>query len=292
MARDWPEDALSFMSGSERTRRFYDDRGWKKEQGATLDQRLFGPKELGPIRVALQNLHIKRLRDAAASPGSPLSLLECGCGGNPRRELLSVCSHYTGVDFSTTGLEVARASFADAEVPHEFRLADICNLPFQAGTFDVAYSAHVIYHLDDPAAQELAIAEMLRVVRPGGVVILITANPRPLAFPGRMLRRMVADTPVLGPWLNRLRTKQPLPFKPMTLRWMRQQLERGGPVEQVTAGIATVDFYQHVSEFKPFGRLLWKSIAWLDVNFPRLAVYCGNYVMLVCRKRAEGPAAT
>ena len=46
------------------------------------------------------------------------------------------------------------------------------------------------------------------------------------------------------------------------------RLERGGPVDLVTAGIATVGFYQNVSEFKPFGRLLWKSIAWLDVNFP------------------------
>ncbi len=274
------------MSGSERTRRFYDDRGWKKEHGATLDQKLFGPKELGPIRLALQNLHIDRVKEAASAPGLPLNFLECGCGGNPRRELLPLCARYTGVDFSTTGLEVARSSFADVKVPHEFRLADVCALPFPSGTFDAAYSAHMIYHIDDPAAQELALAEMLRVVRPGGVVIIITGNPRPLAFPGRMLRRLVADTPVLGPALNRLRTKQPLPFKPMPIGWMRRRLERGGPVDLVTAGIATVGFYQNVSEFKPFGRLLWKSIAWLDVNFPGLAVYCGNYVMLVCRKRA------
>ena len=201
------------MSGSERTRRFYDDRGWKKEHGATLDQKLFGPKELGPIRLALQNLHIDRVKEAASAPGLPLNFLECGCGGNPRRELLPLCARYTGVDFSTTGLEVARSSFADVKVPHEFRLADVCALPFPSGTFDAAY-------------------------------------------------------------------------KPMPIGWMRRRLERGGPVDLVTAGIATVGFYQNVSEFKPFGRLLWKSIAWLDVNFPGLAVYCGNYVMLVCRKRA------
>ena len=33
-------------------------------------------------------------------------------------------------------------------------------------------------------------------------------------------------------------------------------------MDLVTAGIATDGFYQNVSEFKPFGRLLWKSIAW------------------------------
>ena len=71
---------------------------------------------------------------------------------------------------------------------------------------------------------DAAIAELVRVVRPGGVVVLVAANPRPLAFPVLLARRLAADAPLVGSIFNRLRSKPLLPYKPMPIGWMRRTL--------------------------------------------------------------------
>ena len=278
-------------TGSLKSQRFYDQSGTKEQDGALIDLDLFGVKEDGPIRVELYRLHHDRSLSALSQAGSRLNLLECGCGGSPEMELLKLCSSYTGVDSSDAGLQTARSAFAGVKIPHEFRAADVCALPFEDGAFDAAYSAQMIYHLEDPSAQEAALSELLRVVRPGGVVVIITANPRPFAFPLRLARRLAADTPLFGALLNRLRPKPFLPYKPMPIGWVRRQLERGGPVEVMAGGIPSTSFYQKVTEFKGMGKLLWSCVRWLDVNYPKLSAYLGNYVILSCKKPQQSPRA-
>jgi SAM-dependent methyltransferase len=211
--------------------------------------------------------------------------LECGCGGAPERNLLDLCARYTGVDFSYRGLEMARSAFADVQIPHEFKVADLCALPFDEGAFDAVYCAHTIYHIVDPSAQATALAEMVRVVRPGGVVVLVAANPRPLAFPIRLTRRLLADMPVVGSILNRLRPASEIPYAPRSIGWMRRRLTRGGPVEVITYDLPSVKFNQEITEFRGIGKFLWKLIRWLDINYPKLSAYLGNFVILICKKR-------
>jgi SAM-dependent methyltransferase len=270
----------------DQTRRFYNETGWKEHDGVSVDRALFGVKEDGPIRIELHRLHLDRLRSALSVAGAPLNLLECGCGGSPERAFLDLCARYTGVDFSDTGLDVARAAFADIRIPHEFLAADVCALPFEDGAFDAVYSAHMIYHIDDPSAQDTVLAELVRVVRPGGVVVLVTANPRPLLFPIRLARRLAADTPIVGKVLDRLRPAPELPYKPMRIGWMRRRLSRGGPVEVIAYSLPSTKFNQNVTEFKGLGNFLWRSIRYLDINFPKSSAYLGNYVVLICKRSA------
>lgn len=53
-------------------------------------------------------------------------------------------------------------------------LADAACCPFQAGTVDVALCAKVLHHLDD-GALEAMLAESTRILRSGGVLILVDA---------------------------------------------------------------------------------------------------------------------
>lgn len=271
-------------TGSEKTKQFYDSEGWQKRDGQVIDRHLFGVKEDGPIRKYLYELHVERIRAALMRAGYPIALLECGCGGNPATSFLDLCSEYVGVDFSETGLEVANEELKGAAIPCQLRQADVCKLPFDDGRFDAVYSAHMLYHIPDSAAQRTALHEMLRVVKPGGVLVLITANPRPWLFPIRFLKRLVADTPAIGNIANAMRREAPLPYQPMPLNWIRRQVSQSGSVELVTYGLPSTAFNQHVTEYRGIGKQLWKLIRWLDTHYPHASAYLGNYTQVTVVK--------
>src|SRR5512146_6318 len=254
--------------GSDAVRAYYDARGWQAEgTGPAFDEVSHGHPGAGPIAARMSRRRMDRLK---AELGRVDRLLECGCGGNPEPEILPLCSHYTGVDFSETGLALAEKKLAGK--PHELRRADVCALPFPDANFDAVYCANVIYHLPDPEAQRTALREMARVLKPGGLAIIIAANPRPLLFPGRMAVRMIADSP-LGPIANRLRPRPPLDYLPMPRRWMRDALSPFGSVEEKLYALPSVWMRQHTPERGP-GRLIWRALEIVArTDIPALGCY-------------------
>ena len=271
---------MEAAQGTDGTRAYYAERGWEEEDGEIVEGTLFGTKEDGPLRAAAYDASVERIRHALSLAGPPLRLLECGCGGYPETSLLDLCSHYTGIDFSEPGLAVAAKTLEDFDVEVDLRHGDICAMPFDDESFDAVYSAHVLYHVADEVNQQAAFEEIVRVLRPGGVAVLVVANPRPLLFPGRAVKRIIADTPQLAALANKIRTPAPIPFKPLTIGKMRGFLEPNGSVEVDTAGIPTVMFNQRVTEFKGIGRYAWRAISWLETKHPKRSARLGNYVQI------------
>jgi ubiquinone/menaquinone biosynthesis C-methylase UbiE len=272
-------------SSLKRVREFYDTQGWTSgTSGETVNHELFGLKEDGPIRAALRKAQSARIEAALAAAGPPLSLLECGCGGNPATWLLKLCKHYTGADFSETGLALAKERLAGAGVPADFHRVDVCDLPFAADAFDAVFSAHTIYHIADPALQARALSEMVRVTRGGGVIVLVAANPYPLLWPARLAIRTLAQWDVVRRIGSRLKAS-PLPYNPQSLSWMRRILSDRCDVEVFTGGLPTTAFNQNVSEHRYPGKALWRVIQDLELSAPRLSARLGNYVVYICRKR-------
>lgn len=74
-----------------------------------------------------------------------------------------------GVDLSSELVERARER-AEGVGNVEYRVGDLAALPFADGTFDAAYSERVFIHLTDPSA---AMAELLRVLHPGGRLVIV-----------------------------------------------------------------------------------------------------------------------
>ena len=66
-------------------------------------------------------------------------------------------------------LDEARKRSAD-KANVEFRDGDATALPFADGEFDLAGSLRTLHHLPRP---ELAVAELVRVTRPGGIVLVV-----------------------------------------------------------------------------------------------------------------------
>jgi SAM-dependent methyltransferase len=117
-----------------------------------------------------------RLLDALAlTVGSTqnLSVLDVGCGvGNYHPLLKGKVGRLTGVDPSSECIAEARAKNPEVR----YAVSDGDHIPFNEGEFDAAYAICVMHHVP-PAKWELFAAELVRVTKPGGLVIIFEHNP-------------------------------------------------------------------------------------------------------------------
>ena len=104
------------------------------------------------------------------------TLLDAGCGtGNllasVRRRRRDIDLH--GIDFSEAMLRRARAKLSEAQfLPGDLNAA----LPYPDGSFDVVTCINVLYAVARP---ERTLAELRRVLKPGGTLILSSPSARP-----------------------------------------------------------------------------------------------------------------
>jgi arsenite methyltransferase len=82
--------------------------------------------------------------------------------------LAPLVSHVYAVDSSAAMLEVARRNLASS-TNVSYRLADGGSLPFEDGSLDAVFANMVLHHCPDPQS---AIIEMVRVLRPGGRLVI------------------------------------------------------------------------------------------------------------------------
>ena len=83
-----------------------------------------------------------------------------------------------GTDFNAQMLSFAPKKAADAGLDVKFEVADAMKLPYEAARFTVASISFGIRNVDDP---KICVAELARVVKPGGrVVVLEFGQPRGL----------------------------------------------------------------------------------------------------------------
>lgn len=80
----------------------------------------------------------------------------------------------TGADIADQMLEHARSVAALQKLPIQYRQADAEQLPFEDGAFDAVVSTFGVMFASRP---EAAAAEIARVVKPGGRVVLATWRP-------------------------------------------------------------------------------------------------------------------
>lgn len=105
-------------------------------------------------------------RAVAGAPGP--RILDCGCGTGSNLEMLRAYGKAVGFDLTTTGVRFARAH------GHTVAQASVAAIPFRTGTFDLVTSFDVFQCLPDEI-ERAAIAEMARVLKPGGWVLLHVA---------------------------------------------------------------------------------------------------------------------
>lgn len=94
-----------------------------------------------------------------------LEILDCGCGTGHNLEMLRRYGRVYGIDLTWAGLQYARKK-GERLVAR----ATAAQLPFADARFDLVTSFDVLYALEDEVERR-AIAEMARVLKPGGTLI-------------------------------------------------------------------------------------------------------------------------
>jgi ubiquinone/menaquinone biosynthesis C-methylase UbiE len=114
----------------------------------------------------------------AAQATAATRFLELGIGtGRIALPLILRGYPYAGIDLAEPMLDQLRAKLADYAAAHpdrpapqvDLRLGDTTQLPYPDASFDVALSVHVLHLIP---TWQAAIAEALRVLRPGGIFLV------------------------------------------------------------------------------------------------------------------------
>jgi SAM-dependent methyltransferase len=107
----------------------------------------------------------------------PIKIADFGCGyGRFAALLLPLLddgSSYLGFDSAAALVARGRELFAGSRWPISFLRAEVHHAPLRAGYFDLTISHLVLMHVPHP---EQVLREMIRVTRPGGLVITCDAN--------------------------------------------------------------------------------------------------------------------
>jgi SAM-dependent methyltransferase len=116
--------------------------------------------------------HLLRLVDFDGYRGR--SVLEVGCGaGVDLARFAKGGAVVTGVDLSSSAIELARANFAQQGLTADLRVADAEHLPFAEASFDVVFAHGVVQYTADP---QRLIDEVRRVLKPGGEAVFQVYN--------------------------------------------------------------------------------------------------------------------
>ena len=129
-----------------------------------------------PIRDAAV---LQLIVDAAGTTGDD-TVLDVACGpGLVACAFARTAKHVTGIDLTPAMLAHARGLAGEQGLTNiSFEQGDVLPLPYADASFSIVVSRFAFHHFQDPAA---VLAEMRRVCRPGGTVVVadLTASPDP-----------------------------------------------------------------------------------------------------------------
>lgn len=112
---------------------------------------------------------VQPLLEKATKEVSDARILDCGCGTGANLAMLDRFGRAYGFDLTAVGLEIGHQ-----EGRTRLARASVAAVPFPSDAFHVVTSFDVLYGLETPIEQAAA-AEMFRVARPGGFVIVNVA---------------------------------------------------------------------------------------------------------------------
>src|SRR6266516_5902297 len=125
------------------------------------------------FRGKFRELRQRTANLAQLQPGEQVRDVGCGTGTLAMEVARRVgpAGRVAGVDPGTQQIARARAKAARRNMPIEFQIGVIEQLPFPDQTFDVVFSTLMMHHLPAPLKRQ-GLAEIARVLKPGGRLVI------------------------------------------------------------------------------------------------------------------------
>jgi len=189
---------------------------------------------------------------------SPARVLDVGCGaGSYVRLLAGLGHHVVGIDYSFPSL--LRAVAADPGLKGRYLSGEAYRLPLGTESFDLVLSIGMLQALSAP---DLALDEMVRVLRPGGLLVVEALNARAVASRvGRALKRLkgrvdrvrVYDPRIVERWIAgrgvQLDRRLPVCLPPRSLPQIGRLLDHGILRRGIEASAAASELVAHTFLF-------------------------------------------
>lgn len=139
-------------------------------------------------RLGMNRAYGRLMREALrgepyVSSRSRIQALDCGIGTGAMSLALAEAMpgrvEIEGIDVSPAMLATARERLEPSGALRSLSIADIRSLPHADEQFDLVMAAHVVEHVPRPLE---ALAEIERVTRPGGLIVLCLTRDTPLGL--------------------------------------------------------------------------------------------------------------
>ena len=173
-------------------------------------------------------MHALEIRAIERQLGHGLRIADVGCGNGYAtiHHAMHFDSEFHGYDYSAPMIHNARQALAQASLPKmkgriEFEVADVLRIPCDSDHFDRVITERCIQNLPSWALQAQAISELLRITKPGGLLLMAECSQTGVDLLNRWRRKV--GRPILEdivPWHNLffrdelvLRLKERLPIK-------------------------------------------------------------------------------
>ena len=263
---------------------FYNDTGWKKEEGQYVDSKLFSQ-----VGTAASRYKERALGRIGRHLGGGRYLLDAASGTVPRgtaTPYAQAFERHVCLDLSLTALTEARANLGEKGV---YILGDVTRLPIREGSMDGCVSLHTIYHVPKDE-QETAFLELHRVLKPGGTAAVVynwgrhAVLPNLLTLPVQLARYVGKRTmPKERGGRPTLRT---LYFHAHSPAWFES---RAWPFRyEITAFQSPNNpFLNLYGRDNALGRRVLDAVARLEERWPERMGRLGYYPLLVLHKAAR-----
>lgn len=100
------------------------------------------------------------------------SIADIGCGNGRLIREIAYDVQYTGVDVSQNLIEQAKLAFPH----HTFLLGSLLDIPIPDDSIDTTFAIASLHHIPSHELREKAVAELARITKPGGHVIITVWN--------------------------------------------------------------------------------------------------------------------
>lgn len=125
-----------------------------------------------PRKVAVMQRALQRSKLPPNAHG-----LDLGCGpGWYAGQMVRLGYRISACDFIPRQAAAARRQAEAEQTLISLQVAEAGTLPYADNSFDFIYSINLLHHLASPAAQQKTLAEVVRVLKPGGLFFLQEIN--------------------------------------------------------------------------------------------------------------------